>query len=96
MANKHQFEQYLSAALTLRLARGGKVNAIANPYNDCLRILTDRMNEFNEKYICDKSGLRLDSILQFSMKMVKYAPLEGCCWQPLDEFLTKKEAIINI
>ena len=28
--------------------------------------------------------------------MVKYAPLEGCGWQQLPEFLAKKEAIINI
>ena len=28
--------------------------------------------------------------------MVKYAPLVGRGWQPLPEFLAKKEAIINI
>ena len=96
MANNQRFEQYLSAAPTRIFKCGGTVLAFANPYIDSLRILTDRIREFNAKFIRDKSGLRLASVLQFTLKMVKYAPLEGRGWQPLPEFLAKKEAIINI
>ena len=54
------------------------------------------MKEFNAKFIRDKSGLRLAGVLQFILKMVKYATLEGRGWLPLPEFLSKKEAVINI
>ena len=76
--------------------RDGTISAFANPYIDFLRILTDQIREFNAKFIADKSGLRLASVLQFTLKIVKYAPLEGRGWQPLPKFLAKKKAIINI
>ena len=96
LANKVLFEQYLSAAPTRIFRRDETVSAFANPYVDSLRIITDRIREFNVKFIRKKSGLRLARVLQFILKMVKYAPLEGRGWQPLPEFLAKKEAIINI
>ena len=76
--------------------RDGTVSFFANPYIDCLQILTDRIREFNAKFIRDKSGLRFERVLQFTLKMVKYAALEGRGWQPLTKFLTKKKTIINI
>ena len=96
LANKVPVEQYLSAALTRIFRRDGPVSAFGNPYIDSLRILTDRIREFNAKFIRDKSGLRLARVLQFILKMVKYSPLEGRGWQPLPEFYSKKKAIINI
>ena len=72
------------------------VTATANLYIGNMPILTDRIKEFNEKFIPDKSGLRLAGVLQFILQIVKYAPLEGRGWKPLPEFLSKKEAIINI
>ena len=96
MANKEPFEQYLSAAPTRIFYNDGPVTATANPYIGNLRILTDRIKEFNAKLIRDKSGLRLAGVLQFILKMVKYASLEGRGWQPLPDFLSKKQAIINI
>ena len=96
LANKHSFEQYLSAALTRIFKRDETISAFSNLYIDSLLILTDRIREFNAKFIRDKSGLRLARVLQFTLKMVKYAPLEGRWWQPLLEILSKKEAIINI
>ena len=74
MANKEPLEQYLSAAPTRIFRSDGPVTATSNPYIGCLRILTDRIKEFNAKFIRDKSGLRIAGILQFILKMVKYAP----------------------
>ena len=96
VANKEQFVQYLSAAPTLIVQRDETISAFTNSYIDSLRILTNRIRKFNAKFIRDKSGLRLAGILQFVLKMVKYAPIEGRGWQPLPEFLAKKEVIINI
>ena len=59
-------------------------------------ILTDRIKKFNAKFIREKSGLRLAGVLQFILKMVKYAPLKGRGWQTRPMFLLKKEAIITI
>ena len=95
MANKEPFEQYLSAAPTRIFQSDGPVTATENLYIYSLRILTNRIKEFNAKFILDKSGLRLAGVLQFILKMVKYAPLEGRGWQPIPQFIEKK-AIINI
>ena len=57
MANKQPFEQYLSAAPTRMFRRDGTISAFTNPYIDSLRILTDRIREFNAKFIRDQSGL---------------------------------------
>ena len=76
--------------------RDETVSAFSNPYIDSLWILRDRIREFKAKFICDKSGFRLAKVLQFILKMVKYAPLEGRWWQGLSEFLSKKKVIINI
>ena len=96
MANKQPFVQYLSAAPT-RIFRGEEtIYAFSNPYIYYIQILTDRIREFNVKFIRDKSGLRLARIHQFTLKMVKYAPLEGRGWQPLPVFLSKKNAILTI
>ena len=77
LANKQRFEKYLSAAPTCMFKRDGTVSSFANLYIDCLQILTDRIKEFNAKFIRDKSGLRLARMLQFNLKVVKYAPFEG-------------------
>ena len=95
-AIKEPFEQYLSAAPTRIFRLDATISAFANSYIDFLRILTDRIKESNAKIIRDKSCRRLARILQFVLKMVMYAPLEGRGWQPLPEFLAMKEAIINI
>ena len=76
LANKVPFEQYLSAAPTRIFRRDKTSSALANPYVDSLRILTDRIREFNAKFIRDKSGLRLARVLQFTLNMVKYAILK--------------------
>ena len=76
--------------------RDGTFSAFSNPSINSLQILTDLISEFNAKFIRDKSGLRLARVLQLTLKMVKYAPLEGRGWQPYPEFLLKKKAIINI
>ena len=89
LENKQPFKQYLSAPPTLMFKRDETISAFANPYIESLRILTHRIREFNAKFIRDKSGLRLARVLQFILKMVKYAPLEGRGWQPLPEFLSK-------
>ena len=96
MANKHPFEQYLSAAPTCMFRRDGTISAFANPYIDFVRILTDRIRDFNAKIMREKSGLRFARVLQFTLKMVKYAPLKGRSWKPLPELLSKKKAILNI
>ena len=96
LVNTLPFEQYLSAAPARVFHRDGTISAFANLYIDSLPILTDRIREFNAKFIRDKSGLRLARVLQLTLKMAKYAPLEGCGWQPLPELLTKKKAIVNI
>ena len=88
LANKPPFKQYLSAAPTRMFRRNDTNSAFGNPYIDSLRILTDRIRELNAKFIRDKSCLRLARVLQFTLKIVKYAPLEGRGWQPLPEFLT--------
>ena len=76
--------------------RDGNISEFGNPYIDSLRILTDRIRECNAKFIRDKSGFRLARVMQFILKMVKYASLEGRGWQPLPKFLSKKKAILNI
>ena len=95
MENKEPFEQYLSAAPTRIFRSDGPVTANANPYINNLRIFTDRIKEYNAKFIRDKLGLRLAGVLQFILKMVKYAYLKGRGWQQLPEFLTKEKAIID-
>ena len=90
LSNKQPFEQYLSAAPTRMFKHDGTISAFENSYSDSLRILTDHIREFNAKFIRDKSGLRLAKVLQFFLKMLKYAFFEGRGWQPLPEFLTKK------
>ena len=77
LANKVPFEQYLFAAPTRIFRRDGTISAFANQFIDSLRILTDRIRKFNAKFIRDKSSLRLARVLQFILKMVKYAPFEG-------------------
>ena len=77
MANKPPFEKYLSAAPTRLFRRDGTISAYNNFYSNSLRILTDRIREFNAKLIRDKSGHRLVRVLQFTLKIMKYAPLEG-------------------
>ena len=74
----------------------GTISAFGNSYIDYLRILTDRIREFNSKFIRDKSCLREARVLQFTLKIVMYAPFEGRGWMPLPEFLSKKKAVINI
>ena len=96
MVNKQPFEQYLSAALTRIFQHNGSVSATENPYIDFLRILTNRIREFNAKFILDKSGFRLSRVLKFTLKMVNFASLQGRGWQSLSEFLSKKKSIINI
>ena len=76
LANKLPIEKYLSAALTRVFWRDGTVSSFSNPYIDFLQILKDKIKEFNAKFIRDKSGLRLARVLQFTLKMVTYAPLE--------------------
>ena len=51
ITNKKPFEQDLSAEPTRIFRTDGPVTAIANPYIDSLRILTDRIKEFNAKII---------------------------------------------
>ena len=96
LTNKQPFEQYLYAAPFRKHRRDETVSSLANSYIENLRILTDWIREFNAKFIRDKSGLRLAKVLLFILKIVKYAPIEGRGWQPLPEFLTKKNTIINI
>ena len=96
LTNKQRFEQYLSAVRTRMFRRDRTISAFENLYIDSLQIRTDRIREFNSKFIRDKSGLRLARVLQFTLKMVKYAPLEGRGWQPLPKFLSNKRAVINI
>ena len=93
---RETFDQYLSATPTRIFKRDGKIIPTTNPYTDSLQILTNRIKEFNAKFIRDKSGLRLAGVLQFVLKMVKYQPLEGSGWQPLPTVLEDKKAIINI
>ena len=75
LADKQPFEQFLSAAPTRIFRRDGPITAFTNPYIDSLRILTDRIREFNAKFIRDKFGSRLARVLQITLKMAKYAPL---------------------
>ena len=86
LANKQHFEQYLSAAPTRMFRRDETISAFGNPYIDSVRILTNRIREVNAKLIRDKSGFRLARGLQFTLRIVKYPPLEGRGWQPLSEF----------
>ena len=96
MANKEPFKQYLRAAPTRIFRSDGQVTDTTNPYIHSLPILTNRIKMFNAKFIREKFGHRIAGVLQFFLKMVKYAPLEGREWQPLPEFITLKKAIINI
>ena len=96
MANNQPFEQYLSATPTRIFRRDRPENATENPYIDSLRMLTNRIREFSAKFIRDKSCLRLARVHKLILKMAKYAPLEGRGWQPLPEFLSNNQAIINI
>ena len=75
-ANMQPFEQYLSAAPTRMFRRDNTISAFGNPSIYSRRILTDRIWEFNNNFIRNKSGLQLAEILQFTLKIVKYAPLE--------------------
>ena len=95
-ANKQPFEQYLSAAPTRMFKRDGTISAFENPYINSLRILPNRIREFNAKFIRDKPGLLLAKDLTLFLKIVNYATLEEHGWQPLSEFLSIYKTIINI
>ena len=57
LANKQPYEQYLSAAPT-RIFRNDKTfTTLENLYIDSIQILTDRIREFNAKFIRETSGL---------------------------------------
>ena len=86
LANKQPFKQYLSAAPTRMFRRDDKNSAFRNPYIDSLLILTDQIREFNAKFIRNKSDLRLARVLQFTLKIVKYALFEARVWQPYQNF----------
>ena len=73
LTKEQPFEQYLSAAPTRMFKGDGTYSAFANPYIDFLQILTNRIREFIAKFIRDKSVIRLAKVLQFSLKMMKYA-----------------------
>ena len=75
MTNKQPFEQYLSAATTRIFSRDRTFTTFENLYIDSLQILTNRIREFNAKFIRDKFGFRIGRVLTFTLKMVKYAPL---------------------
>ena len=94
--NRHGFTQFLSATATRFFKREGQINKYANPYTDVIRILTDRINQHNAKFIRDKSGLRLSQILQLILKTAKYSPVAGRCRTELPRFLKSKKAIVNI
>ena len=87
ITNNQPFEQYLSASPTRIFRVDGPLTPSKHHYVDSLQILTNQIRESNAKYIRDKSGLRLTRVLKLTLKMVKYAPLEGRGWQPLPEFL---------
>ena len=57
LANKQLLEQYLSAAQHRNFRRDETISEFKNPYIESLRILTDRIKEFNAKFIGDKFGL---------------------------------------
>ena len=96
LANKMPFEHYLSAAPSCIFKHDGTISAFENPYIDSLQFLTDRIKGFNAKFIRVKSGFRLARVLQFTLKIVKYAPFEGRGLQSLLECLSQKKALINI
>ena len=66
-ASKQPFDQYLSATPTRIFKSEEPLTPSKNPYIDSLRILTNRIREFNAKYIRDKSGLRLSRVLKFTL-----------------------------
>ena len=74
---RQAFEQYLSATPTRIFKRQGFITSIPNLYTDSMKILTERIKEFNALFIRDKSGLQLSGILQLILKMAKYQPLQG-------------------
>ena len=74
---REAFDQYLSATPTRIFKRDGQITSTSNPFTDSLQILTNRIKEFNAKFIRDKSGLRLAGVIQLVLKKVKYQPLEG-------------------
>ena len=96
LANKQLFEQYLSVAPTPMFRSDETVSAFANPYIESFQILSDRIREFNAKFIRDKSGVWLARVLQFTLKILQYAPLEGRGLHPSPDFLSKKKTIIKI
>ena len=75
--------------------RDGPILAFANPYIDSLQILTNQIREFNAKFILDKSGLRLDRVLQFTLKWLSTLLLKDVVGSRSSNYLPNKE-IINI
>ena len=94
--NLKEFDQYLSAPSTRIFKIDGVVNGWENPYEASLRLLTQRINDLNAKFIRDKSGLKLSGINQLILKMSSYDPLRARSWTPLPKFLANKKAIVNI
>ncbi len=50
----------------------------------------------NERFIRDKSGLVIHSILKATANVQEYNPLEGSSYLPLPKFLANKHAIVNV
>lgn len=63
LANKQPFEQYLSALLTRIFWRDETFTAYDNQYIVSFSRLIDQIKKFNEKFIKDKSALRLAKVL---------------------------------
>ena len=97
LANKQSFKQYLSASPTRIFKRDEPDNPFQKTsYIDLLLIITDQIRESNANYLRDESGFRLVKVLNFILKMVKYAFVEERGWQPFSKFLSKTKAVINI
>ena len=69
---RQAFEQYLSATQTRIFKLQNSIASTPNLYTDSIKILTERIKEYNAKFIRDNSGLRISGILQLILKMAKY------------------------
>jgi hypothetical protein len=93
--DKHKkFDKYLSAPATRIFKIDGVVNGWVNPYEESLQRLSERINDYNSKFIRDKSGFKQSRINQLILIMSLYDPISARAWKPLPKFLANKKQLL--
>ncbi|KAF0146965.1 MAG: hypothetical protein FD188_3559 [Ignavibacteria bacterium] len=63
---------------------------------DAMKSMNEEIMLRNDNFVQNGSNLQISKIYYFSLAMTRFAPLAGCGFKELPEFLDKKGPIINV